>query len=127
MKSSVHHTLATLHHKVFAAGAFWDSNADKNVLRLAVTRRRRQWFEGLWAQAAIDPGPHRFGHEWGRIISNGQSGIITDGKAAEAKNTEATAQKTDDIYTEFKKLKELLDYGIITQTEFDARKKKLTG
>ena len=39
MKSGIHHTLATLHHKVFAAGAFWDSNAEKNVLRLAVTRR----------------------------------------------------------------------------------------
>ena len=63
MKSGIHHTLATLHHKVFAVGAFWDSGADKNVLRLAVTRRRRQWFEGLWAQAAIDPGLHRFGHE----------------------------------------------------------------
>ena len=63
MKSGIHHTLATLHHKVFAVGAFWDPGADKNVPRLAVTRRRRQWFEGLWAQAAIDPGLHRFGHE----------------------------------------------------------------
>ncbi|MDO9100654.1 MAG: hypothetical protein Q7J20_06240 [Candidatus Nitrotoga sp.] len=47
MKSSIHHTLVTLHHKVFAVGVFWDSNAKKNVLRLAVTRRRRQWFEGF--------------------------------------------------------------------------------
>lgn len=29
MKSSIHHTLVTLHHKVFAVGAFWDSNAEK--------------------------------------------------------------------------------------------------
>lgn len=35
----------------------------KNVLRLAIARRRRQWFEGLWAQAASDLGLHRFGHE----------------------------------------------------------------
>ena len=63
MKSGIHHTLATLHHKVFAVGAFWDSNAEKNVLRLAVTRRRRQWFKGLWDQASIGPGLHRFGHE----------------------------------------------------------------
>jgi len=48
---------------VFAVGAFWDSNAEKIVLRLSVTRRRRQWFEGLLAQAAIDPCLHRFGHE----------------------------------------------------------------
>jgi hypothetical protein len=62
MKSGVYHTLATLHHKVFAVGAFWDGGNEKNVLRLAVARRR-QWFEGLLAQAAIDPGLHRFGHE----------------------------------------------------------------
>jgi hypothetical protein len=63
MKSGVHHTLATLHHKVFAVGAFWDGSNEKNVLRLVVARRRWQSFEGLWAQAAIDPGLHRFGHE----------------------------------------------------------------
>lgn len=62
MRSEVHHTLATLHHKVFAIGAFWDPGAEKNVLRLAVARRRRKWFEGLWTQAEIDPGLHRFGH-----------------------------------------------------------------
>ena len=62
MRSEVHHTLATLHHKVFAIGAFWDPDPEKNVLRLAVARRRRKWFEGLWTQAEIDPGLHRFGH-----------------------------------------------------------------
>jgi hypothetical protein len=62
MRSDVHHTLATLHHKVFALGGFWDPGADKKVLRLAVVRRRRKWFEGLWAQAEIDPGLHKFGH-----------------------------------------------------------------
>ena len=63
MKSGVHHTLATLHHKVFAVGAFWDGGNEKNVLRLAVARRRQQWFKVLWAQAAIDPSLHRFGPE----------------------------------------------------------------
>jgi Transposase DDE domain group 1 len=62
MRSDVHHTLATLHHKVFALGGFWDPGADKKVLRLAVVRRRRKWFEGLWAQAEIDLGLHKFGH-----------------------------------------------------------------
>jgi hypothetical protein len=50
MKSGKHHPLATLHHKVFPVGAFWESSAEKNVLRLAVARRR-QWFGGLWARA----------------------------------------------------------------------------
>ena len=34
-------------------------------------------------------------------------------------------QDSGDIYTELKKLKDLLDTGIITQEEFDARKKKI--
>ena len=31
MKSSIHHTLTTLNRKVFAVGAFWDSNAESNI------------------------------------------------------------------------------------------------
>jgi hypothetical protein len=62
VRSEVHHTLATLHHKVFAMGGFWGPGADKKVLRLAVVRRRRKWFKGLWSQAEIDPGLHKFGH-----------------------------------------------------------------
>jgi hypothetical protein len=34
-------------------------------------------------------------------------------------------QDSGDMYTELKKLKDLLDSGIITQEEFDARKKKI--
>ncbi|MDD2883017.1 MAG: hypothetical protein PHQ58_21605, partial [Rhodoferax sp.] len=54
MRHSVHHTLSTLHHKVLAVGAFWDSSMDKSqkqTFRLAVARKRRPWFEGLWANA----------------------------------------------------------------------------
>ncbi len=35
------------------------------------------------------------------------------------------AQGSGDIYTELRKLKDLLDTGIITQAEFDTRKKKI--
>jgi len=49
------------HHKVFAGGALWDASTKKNVLRFAVARRQRQWFEGLGAQAAMDPDLHWFG------------------------------------------------------------------
>lgn len=55
MRQSVHHTLATLHHKVLAVGAFWDNpkiKPDRPTLRVAVARQRRQWFEGLWANAS---------------------------------------------------------------------------
>jgi hypothetical protein len=54
MRQSVHHTLATLHHKVLAVGAFWENpktKPDKPTLRLAVARQRQHWFEGLWANA----------------------------------------------------------------------------
>ena len=34
-------------------------------------------------------------------------------------------QNSGDMYTELKKLKELLDAGVITQAEFDAQKKKI--
>ena len=40
------------------------------------------------------------------------------------KRTDPTA-RTDDIYTSLKKLKELLDSGVITQQEFDDQKKKI--
>jgi hypothetical protein len=53
MRQKVHHTLSTLHHQVLAVGALWDDNAKntKQMLRLAVARKRRPWFEGLWANA----------------------------------------------------------------------------
>ena len=51
-------------------------------------------------------------------------------RAAEKASTEPATQvpnpqASDDIYTELKKLKGLLDAGIITQDEFDTRKKKI--
>jgi len=54
MRQKVHHTLSTLHHTVLAVGAFWDGSSqrsDRPTFRLAVPRKRRPWFEGLWANA----------------------------------------------------------------------------
>ena len=53
MRQKVQHTLSTLHHQVLAVGALWDDSASntKPTLRLAVARKRRPWFEGLWANA----------------------------------------------------------------------------
>lgn len=53
MRQKVHHTLSTLHHRVLAVGALWDDNTKntKQTFRLAVARKRRPWFEGLWAYA----------------------------------------------------------------------------
>jgi hypothetical protein len=58
MRQKVHHTLATLHHPVLAVGACQegvskkDNLTNKPTLRLAVTRKRRPWFEGLQVNAA---------------------------------------------------------------------------
>ncbi len=63
MRHKVHHTLSTLHHQVLAVGALWDDNSKntKQTFRLAVTRKRRPWFEGLWANAGepvrLTPAP----------------------------------------------------------------------
>jgi len=56
MRQKVHHTLATLHHKVLAIGAYWgqpsvQKGKPKPTLRVALARKRRAWFEGLWANA----------------------------------------------------------------------------
>jgi hypothetical protein len=40
---------------VLAVGAYWDkptpNHNHKPVLRLAMAKKRRAWFEGLWANA----------------------------------------------------------------------------
>jgi len=53
MRQKIHHTLSTLHDQVLAVGALWDDNSKntKQTFRLAVARKRRPWFEGLWANA----------------------------------------------------------------------------
>lgn len=53
LRQKVHHTLSTLHHKVLAVGAHWDKPREDNkpTIRLAIAKKRRPWFEGLWANA----------------------------------------------------------------------------
>lgn len=54
--------------------------------------------------------------------------FLSDGRAgADVPKQDSAVQKPDDIYTELRKLKGLLDDGIITQDEFDARKRKILG
>jgi len=55
IRQKSHQTLATLHHKVLAMGAYWGSGKEESkrpTLNLAVARKRRPWFEGLWANAS---------------------------------------------------------------------------
>ena len=55
MRAKIQPTLATLHQQVLAVGAFWNRDPKQNQLLLAVSRRRRAWFEGLWANAGDPP------------------------------------------------------------------------
>lgn len=56
-----------------------------------------------------------------------QNPFINVGGVATANATETPAQTQADPYAELKKAKELLDAGIITQEDFDAKKKQLLG
>lgn len=58
-------------------------------------------------------------------ISTGELLTPASKKKAAAKNQPAVIQNTQSIGDEIKKLKELLDAGVLTQAEFDAQKKKL--
>ena len=63
LRQKGHHTLWTLHHHVLAVGAMWDdiTKNTKQTFSLAVARKRRPWFEGLWANAGepvkLTPAP----------------------------------------------------------------------
>jgi len=41
-------TLTTLRYRTFAIGAYFEKQNDKLVLRIALNKKRRAWFSGLW-------------------------------------------------------------------------------
>jgi len=41
-------TLSTLRYRTFAIGAYFEKVNDKLVLKIALNRKRRTWFSGLW-------------------------------------------------------------------------------
>jgi len=55
MRAKIQPALETLYQQVLATGAFWHRNPKQSQLLLAVSRRRRAWFDGLWANAGY---PH---------------------------------------------------------------------
>jgi hypothetical protein len=56
----VQHTLKTLRFKLFAKAAYITTEGRKNILKLAVAMRQRQWFEGLWDQSKSFDLPVKF-------------------------------------------------------------------
>lgn len=41
-------TLSTLRYRTFAIGAYFEKVNDKLVLKIALNKKRREWFSGLW-------------------------------------------------------------------------------
>lgn len=55
MRAKIQPILTTLNQQVLAVGTFLNRDPEQNQLLLAVSRRRRAWFEGLWANAGEPP------------------------------------------------------------------------
>jgi hypothetical protein len=41
-------TLATLRYRTFAVGAYFEKVGDTLKLKIALTKKRRKWFAGIW-------------------------------------------------------------------------------
>lgn len=46
-------TLSTLRYRTFAVGAYFEKVNDKLVLKIALSKKRRQWFSGLWNYSKV--------------------------------------------------------------------------
>jgi hypothetical protein len=51
MKSEVQHTLSTLRFKTLAIGAYFQKVGNEIHLKIALSKQRRKWFDGLWNSA----------------------------------------------------------------------------
>lgn len=53
-------TLSTLRYRTFAIGAYFEKVNNKLVLKIALSKKRRAWFSGLWNYAKVFEYPFRF-------------------------------------------------------------------
>jgi hypothetical protein len=53
-------TLSTLKYRTFAIGAYFDKVDGKLVLKMALNKKRRQWFKGLWNHSKEFEYPFKF-------------------------------------------------------------------
>lgn len=68
--------------------------------------------------------------EYSYVVANSNKSPMSESKALPHNDTpriEAQATPVKRSYAELKELKELLDLGIITQEEFDRKKKEILG
>jgi hypothetical protein len=60
LNTKVQQTLSTLRFKTFAIGAYFEKVKDKTVLRMAIRKKRRKWFSGLWEASKVLNLPFEF-------------------------------------------------------------------
>ena len=53
-------TLSTLRYRTFAVGAYFEKINDRLVLKIALSKKRRQWFSGLWNYSKEFDYPFKF-------------------------------------------------------------------
>lgn len=53
-------TLSTLRYRTFAIGAYFEKAGDNLVLKIALTKKRRAWFKGLWSYSKVFKYPFQF-------------------------------------------------------------------
>lgn len=53
-------TLSTLRYRTFAIGAYFEKANDKLVLKIALNKKRRAWFAGLWNHSKLFEFPFQF-------------------------------------------------------------------
>lgn len=56
----IQHTLKTLRYKLFAKAGYITTEGRKNILKLAVAMRHREWLEGLWDRSRTFSLPVKF-------------------------------------------------------------------
>lgn len=59
----VQHTLSILRYKTFAFGSYFEKTGKKMVLKMAIHRKRRKWFSGLWESAKAANLPFEFSND----------------------------------------------------------------
>jgi len=53
-------TLSTLRYRTFAKGAYFEKINEKLVLKIALSKKRRAWFSGLWNYSKVFDYPFEF-------------------------------------------------------------------
>ncbi|SFA84899.1 Short C-terminal domain-containing protein [Collimonas sp. OK607] len=90
------------------------------------------WVKTVIAADANRPGDYYVAIQSGKVSSFGRKGDFDSTKPPTQRieidqtvRQSSSTKETKDLYTELKKLKDLKDSGVITDSEFESQKKKL--